>query len=88
MSKKIGKKEYEAELAELQIELNRIAHWVQKNGKRVVVLVEGRQRRRNFRHQSPHEQPLLPDRGAGKTDRYRIQPMVFPALSGAPAGSR
>ncbi|MFZ9935342.1 MAG: hypothetical protein ACO3EU_08135 [Arenimonas sp.] len=35
MSKKIGKKEYEAELAELQIELNRIAHWVQKNGKRV-----------------------------------------------------
>ena len=42
MSKKIGKTEYEAELAELQIELNRIAHWVQKNGKRVVVLVEGR----------------------------------------------
>jgi polyphosphate kinase 2 len=42
MSKKIGKIEYEAELAELQIELNRIAHWVQKNGKRVVVLVEGR----------------------------------------------
>ena len=42
MSKKIGKKEYESELAELQIELNRIAHWVQKNGKRVVVLVEGR----------------------------------------------
>ena len=42
MSKKIGKKEYEAELVELQIELNRIAHWVQKNGKRVVVLVEGR----------------------------------------------
>jgi polyphosphate kinase 2 len=29
-------------LAELQVELNRIAHWVQKNGKRVVVLVEGR----------------------------------------------
>jgi polyphosphate kinase len=42
MSKKIGKKEYESELANLQIELNRITHWVQKNGKRVVVLVEGR----------------------------------------------
>ena len=42
MSKKIGKKEYETELAKLQIELNRITHWVQKNGKRVVVLVEGR----------------------------------------------
>jgi polyphosphate kinase 2 len=42
MSKKIGKKEYETELAKLQVELNRITHWVQKNGKRVVVLVEGR----------------------------------------------
>jgi polyphosphate kinase 2 len=42
MSKKIGGKEYETELAKLQIELNRITHWVHKNGRRVVVLVEGR----------------------------------------------
>lgn len=39
---KISKSNYETELKPLQIELNRIANWVQKNNKRVVVLVEGR----------------------------------------------
>ena len=34
--------DYQVELEKLQIELNRIANWVQKNNKRVVVLVEGR----------------------------------------------
>lgn len=39
---KISKSEYEAELQKLQVELNRIARWVQQHGKRVLVLVEGR----------------------------------------------
>jgi polyphosphate kinase 2 len=39
---KISKSDYAAELQALQIELNRIANWVQKNNKRVLVLVEGR----------------------------------------------
>lgn len=38
----MSKSDYEAELQLLQIELNRIANWVQKNNKRVLVLVEGR----------------------------------------------
>mgnify|MGYP003440284481 FL=1 len=39
---KNGKLDYEGELRGLQIELNRIAQWVQDNGKRVLVLIEGR----------------------------------------------
>jgi polyphosphate kinase 2 len=39
---KISKPDYEEELKKLQIELNRIANWVQKHNKRVLVLVEGR----------------------------------------------
>lgn len=34
--------DYDKELRKLQIELNRVAQWVQDNGKRVLVLVEGR----------------------------------------------
>jgi len=41
MAKK-GKFDYDDELRRLQIELNRIAQWVQENGKRVLVIVEGR----------------------------------------------
>ena len=33
---------YEDELRRLQVELNRVARWVQDNGKRVLVLIEGR----------------------------------------------
>ena len=39
---KNAKIDYDDELARLQAELNRIAHWVQSEGKRVLVLVEGR----------------------------------------------
>ena len=35
---KNGKLDYEGELRGLQIELNRIAQWVQDNGKRVLVV--------------------------------------------------
>ena len=42
MSKHIGKGEYLEKLAPLQLELNRVARWVQHEGRRVLVLIEGR----------------------------------------------
>lgn len=39
---KLGKKQYHLELADLQIELNHMARWLQHSGKRLLVLVEGR----------------------------------------------
>lgn len=39
---KISTLDYESELKKLQIELNRIANWVQKYNKRVLVIIEGR----------------------------------------------
>ncbi|MBN8506075.1 MAG: polyphosphate kinase 2 [Burkholderiales bacterium] len=39
---RMGKAEYLEQLAPLQLELNRLARWVQHEGKRVLVLVEGR----------------------------------------------
>ena len=39
---KIANIDYKDELKKLQVELNRIANWVQKHNKRVLVLVEGR----------------------------------------------
>jgi polyphosphate kinase 2 len=39
---RIGRADYQARLEELQVELNQLARWLQHNGKRVLVLVEGR----------------------------------------------
>ena len=39
---KLKRKEYEAELVLLQVELNAMARWLQHTGKRLVVLFEGR----------------------------------------------
>ena len=39
---KFKKKDYPEELESLQVELNRMARWLQATGKRVMVLVEGR----------------------------------------------
>ena len=39
---KIANIDYKDELKKLQVELNRIANWVQKHNKRVLVIVEGR----------------------------------------------
>jgi polyphosphate kinase 2 len=39
---KFKKKEYAEELEHLQVELNRMARWLQATGKRLMVLVEGR----------------------------------------------
>jgi polyphosphate kinase 2 len=38
----LGRKEYEEQLAPLHLELDRVARWVQHHGKRLVVLIEGR----------------------------------------------
>jgi polyphosphate kinase 2 len=39
---KFKKKDYDEELQALQVELNRMARWLQRTGKRLMVLVEGR----------------------------------------------
>ncbi|MCX7041983.1 MAG: polyphosphate kinase 2 [Gammaproteobacteria bacterium] len=39
---KLKKKDYEEELEKLQVELDRMARWLKQTGKRLVVLVEGR----------------------------------------------
>jgi polyphosphate kinase len=39
---KFNKKDYEEELSQLQVELNRLARWLTRSGKRLLVLVEGR----------------------------------------------
>ncbi len=39
---RIGKREYLERLAPLQLELNRMARWLQVSGKRLLVLIEGR----------------------------------------------
>ncbi len=39
---KIGKAEYLEKLGELELQLNQVARWLQHTGKRLVVLVEGR----------------------------------------------
>ena len=39
---KLGRSDYEARLEQLQIELNQLARWLQHTGKRLLVLIEGR----------------------------------------------
>ena len=39
---KLGKKEYEAELFKLQVELVKLQEWVKKTGACIVILFEGR----------------------------------------------
>ena len=39
---KLGKKEYEAELFKLQVELVKLQEWVKKTGARIVIIFEGR----------------------------------------------
>ena len=41
-SGKMGRKEFEKELAKLQVELTRLQTWVQAEGARVIVVFEGR----------------------------------------------
>ena len=42
MSARLKKKDYEAALEPMQVELNNLAHWLQHTGKRMAVILEGR----------------------------------------------
>jgi polyphosphate kinase 2 len=39
---RLGKSDYNAQLEQLQVELNQVARWLQHTGKRLLVLIEGR----------------------------------------------
>ena len=41
-SDRMGKGEYQEKLAPLQLELNRMARWLQATARRLVVVIEGR----------------------------------------------
>ena len=41
-AERLGRKEYEAEKAKLQVELLKVQHWIQETGQRFVMLFEGR----------------------------------------------
>ncbi|MES2092141.1 MAG: polyphosphate kinase 2 [Pseudomonadota bacterium] len=41
-NKRLSKKDYEARLEPMEVELNRLARWVQHHGKRLLVILEGR----------------------------------------------
>src|ERR1022692_3062051 len=41
-NQKLGKKEYQAELFTLQVELVKLQDWVKKTGARIVIIFEGR----------------------------------------------
>jgi hypothetical protein len=90
--KKLKKKRLRKELARLQIELVKLQEWIKAQGLKVVVIFEGRDAAgKGGRHQEHHpapESPHLPRRGPGVADGTRENPMVFPALCGAPAGGR
>ena len=42
MSARLKKKDYEAALEPMQVELNNLAHWLQHTGRRMAVILEGR----------------------------------------------
>jgi polyphosphate kinase len=39
---KLKKKDYEARIEPLQVELNQLSHWLKHTGKRMLVILEGR----------------------------------------------
>ena len=89
---KIRRKDYENHKAELQIELLKVQEWVRETGQKIVCLFEGRDARRQGRHdQAFHgaSQPARRARGrARQADRKGTGPVVFPALCRASAVGR
>lgn len=81
---KIGRKEYEARKAELQIELLKMQNWVKESGKRILILFEGRDAagkggtiKRFMEHMNPRgarivalEKPTDGERGQWYFQRY------------------
>ena len=87
-----GKKAYEAELLPAQVELVKWQEWIKARGLQVVVIFEGRDAagkggviKRIIEPLNPRYAPRRRPPGA---DRAREDPVVLPALRGAPAGRR
>ena len=76
-----SRKKYEAQKFRLQVELLKLQAWVKETGQRVVILFRSRDAAGKRHHQALHEH--LNPRGArgcaGKAERNRAWPMVFPA---------
>ena len=87
---KMDLKDYERELARLEIELVKLQEWIKFKGLKVVVVFEGRERGRQGRHhQDDHRMPQpthLPRGGVGRAHRAGEVAVVFPALRRASAG--
>ena len=69
-SGKMSRKEFEKELAKLQVELVRLQSWIQAKRARVIVIFEGRDTRGQGRCDQPyyrqHEPARLPARGIAR----------------------
>jgi polyphosphate kinase len=52
---KLKRKEYERELARLHVEFVKLQQWVVHKGLKVCILFEGRDRRRQGRHDQSHD---------------------------------
>ena len=89
---KMKRKEYERELATLQVELVKLQQWVKHNRRQGLRRLRGPRRRRQGRHdQGDHrtgQPPRLSRGGAAGADRAREVADVHPALRAAPAGRR
>ena len=87
---KMELKDYERELARLQIELVKLQEWIKFKGLKVVVLFEGRDAAGKggaikTHHRVP-QPPHLPRGGPGHAHRAGEDAVVFPALRRASAG--
>ena len=87
-AKKLKKSLYEADLEHLQIELVKLQEWIKDRGLRVVVLFEGRDAagkggaiKRIVQNLNPR---ICPGGRPGHPDRAGEDPVVLPALRGAP----
>src|SRR5207248_1706173 len=86
---KVKRKDYEAKLDELHMELVKMQYWIKATGKKLVVLFEGRDAAGKGGTIKCISEPLNP-RGCrvvalGKTVGYGKNAVVLPALCGPPA---
>lgn len=82
-SGKISRKEFEKELAKLQVELTRLQTWVQATGARIIVVFEGRDTAGKggvINRITARTSPRLPACGITRTLRPRENPSLLPAL--------
>ena len=89
---RMGRSVYDLEKRLLQIELLKLQKWIKANGRRLLILFEGRDAagkggtiKRFTEHLNPRGAQR---RRPGETDRAGSHAVVFPALRHAPAGGR